>query len=144
MTAIRPSQIRQAGASVDDVLAWDGTEWAPGAPSGGGSGDPSWTTPGSYSNSWVAFGSPYASPGYRKLSSGLVLLRGLAKSGTGTNPSIFTLPSGYRPGAQQFFTTTSNGNLQTIEILTNGTVQVTSPYSNVYVSLDGISFYADA
>lgn len=56
---IRLSQLKQSGASTDDVATWNGTEWVPAAPPGGGalpadaagwlhddgSGTLTWTTP---------------------------------------------------------------------------------------------------
>lgn len=41
---MRPKQITQEGASVDDVLTWDGSEWGPAAPTGGSSGGSTGTT----------------------------------------------------------------------------------------------------
>lgn len=43
MARIDPKQIQQAGASTNDVLTWDGSEWVPTTPSGGGGG---WTDDG--------------------------------------------------------------------------------------------------
>jgi len=36
--ALDPSVITGTGASAGDVLTWDGSVWAPAAPSGGGGG----------------------------------------------------------------------------------------------------------
>jgi hypothetical protein len=38
MSKLRPYQIAQDGASVGDVLVWNGSQWVPDAPSGGGGG----------------------------------------------------------------------------------------------------------
>lgn len=52
-------------------------------------------------NGWVDYGSPYAPPGFRKIS-GTVFIRGLLKNGTVTNNTpLATLPAGFRPGYDQ-------------------------------------------
>lgn len=38
-----PSELTQAGATAGQALVWDGTQWAPGTVSGGGSGTPNYS-----------------------------------------------------------------------------------------------------
>ena len=93
-------------------------------------------------NSWVNYGGGYANAGYWKDSHGVVHLRGLVKSG-GTASTIFTLPAGYRPAANELFLVAS-GTTPTfaqIAIDTAGGVVFLNG-SNGYVSLSGITFRA--
>lgn len=46
MAQVDPKQLKQAGASPNDVLTWDGSEWAPAAGGGGGSTITGLTTAG--------------------------------------------------------------------------------------------------
>ena len=52
-------------------------------------------------NGWVNYGAPFGPCGFRKLSSGLVLVRGLTQGGSSVH--ICTLPPGYRPGIRMLF-----------------------------------------
>lgn len=88
-------------------------------------------------NSWVYFGSN-SLPGYYKDSFGRVHLRGFVKSGTIGN-AIFTLPVGYRPALREFFAVVSNDLFGACYVDSNGDV-IAYKGSNVYFSLDGISF----
>jgi hypothetical protein len=65
-------------------------------------GDSGWINM-TLTNGFAAYGSPYATPSYRKIGS-RVYLRGLADLGTITT-AIATLPVGYRPVAQEMFAT---------------------------------------
>jgi hypothetical protein len=96
----------------------------------------------SLSNSWVTFGAPYATPGYLKTSDDLVLLRGIIKNGT-MGAVAATLPAGYRPGATLVLTRISNSGLGRVDINNVGSIVPTTPSSNVYVSLEGITFQAE-
>lgn len=79
---------------------WNGTTWCfhsviP---------DPDWIN-ASLLNGWVNY-TGFAPAGYRRLASGLVLLRGLVRSGTVGAP-IFILPPEYRCNAQMLFDSAS-------------------------------------
>lgn len=90
-------------------------------------------------NSWVTYGFPYSTAGYR-VSADVVHLRGLVKSGT-WGAVMFTLPSGARPTETRLLPTMSTGVLSALEVTSNGEVKVASGAggSNVYVSLDGLT-----
>ena len=99
-------------------------------------------------NSWVTYGSPYTTPQYTKSSDGLVSLKGLVKSGNtagleadNTNV-IATLPAGYRPAMRALYCVSSNNNYSRIDIDNSGNIRYITG-SNVWLSLDGITFYAD-
>lgn len=89
-------------------------------------------------NSWVNFGGAFTPAGYTKDGYGMVKLRGLVKSGTLGSP-IFTLPSGYIPSFTHIFAVASNDLFGEVRVDTSGNV-FTAVASNLYVSLDGISF----
>lgn len=100
----------------------------------------SWFTP-TFQNSWVNFGTPHEEAGYMKDSMGFVHLRGLIKSGTAS--LIFTLPSGYRPKAQQMIATiTATNAFGRLDIKADGSVEATS-YNNGYFSLNNVTFKAE-
>lgn len=101
----------------------------------------SWQTP-TMTNSWVSFGGSFGPVAYMKDSMGFVHLRGLIKSGT-MNAAAFMLPAGYRPVATCDFIVLSNSGIGAIEVNTPGDV-VPVIGSNVYVSMDGITFRAEA
>lgn len=97
----------------------------------------SWTAP-SLLNSWANYGGAYNSAGYFKDSLGIVHLRGLVKDGT-IGQSIFTLPAGYRPTANEVLVTISNGAIGRIDIAADGNVYATTG-DNTWFSLDGVTF----
>lgn len=110
-------------------------------------GDSAWTD-ATLLNLWVAYGAPYANPGYRKAGSREVRLRGMVKNGTLGSP-IFTLPAGYRPGAQILVPTMLGGNNPGLATITTGgdvtAFQGAGPVgTNAFVALDHITFYAEA
>jgi hypothetical protein len=81
------------------------------------SGDTKWVTP-TLSGTWLYYGWPFATPGYRRLN-GIVYLKGLVKNGGLV--VIFQLPVGFRPLEQRLFS--SQGvSPQRIDVLTNGEV----------------------
>lgn len=98
-----------------------------------------WTAP-TFLNSWINNGSGYNNAGFYKDEFGIVHLRGLVKSGT-MQASIFTLPTGYRPAAREFFGTVSNALFGSVYIDPDGSVVPWSG-SNAWFSLDGITFKA--
>lgn len=91
-------------------------------------------------NSWVNYGPNYNPAGYWKDPFGIVHLRGIISSGT-MSTTAFTLPPGYLPANREQFACVSNYSVGAVEILPTGTV---FPFvgSNVYFSLDGITFRA--
>jgi hypothetical protein len=104
--------------------------------------DTGWVTP-TLLNSWVAYGAPFATAGYRKDAAGYVHLRGLVRTGTVVT-SIFVLPAGYRPAEQLIFSTNSSATTASrTDILTSGGVFAQTG-ANAYWSLDGIIFKAEA
>lgn len=94
---------------------------------------------------WVVFGAPFASIMVRRRGQH-VTVRGLVK--TGTSGTIFQLPSGYRPGANELFTTVCSAGIAAIQVVAaTGFVvlnNVSSGGSTAgFMSLDAISFFTD-
>jgi len=101
----------------------------------GASGEPS------FENGWVNYSSSYNTAAFYKDVEGFVHLKGLVKNGT-VNTTIFTLPTGYRPGRQWLMITETNSNTDCrLDVKTNGNIG-TQGGSSAWVSLDGIIFYA--
>ena len=97
--------------------------------------------PLAYVNGWADYGSPYGPAGYRKLSSGLVVLKGLVQGGV--SGVIAVLPAGYRPGFQPLFNMQTSPNVACrVDITTTGVIQHTGG-NNGWISLDGITFLAE-
>lgn len=98
-------------------------------------------------NGWLAWTHPATTYGPRAtLKEGIVFLDGLIKPGTTANyTTLFTLPVGYRPAVNRFFSVaTANGAaVRQIQILSGGIVRLGESYAGSYVSLDGISFRVD-
>lgn len=96
-----------------------------------------------FENLWANFGG--TSVQYMKDALGFVHMRGLAASGT-VGANICTLPSGFRPSAEQRFASISNNGsgfvLGAARVLTTGAV-VCLFGGNASFSLDGVIFYAD-
>lgn len=92
-------------------------------------------------NSWVNFGLSFNNAGYMKDSMGFVHLKGLIKSGTIAS-AAFTLPVGYRPGADTAYPTNSNSAFGIIQVLANGNV-IPLQGSNAFFYLEGITFKAE-
>ena len=94
-----------------------------------------------YVNGWANYGAPFGPAGYRKLSSGLVVLKGLVQGGTASG--IATLPAGYRPGFQPLFNMQTSPNVACrVDITTTGVISHTGG-NNGWISLDGITFLAE-
>lgn len=111
---------------------------------GAGSGDATWTVP-TLTNSWVDFGTGFATTAYRKDGQGFVHLKGVVKGGA-TGTVAFTLPAGYRPGSIRMFGGgTSGSGVPRIDVGTDGTVTIRGvSASTVAMSVDGITFLAEA
>lgn len=95
-----------------------------------------------FSNSWVNYGGTFFSAAYRKVE-GVVQFRGVIKTGTVGLPA-FTLPAGYRPNFTVVLSTVSNAAAGRVDVTNTGTVVPMAPSSNVYVSLDGLTFNAES
>jgi hypothetical protein len=104
----------------------------------GDSGEPA------FENGWVNYGSQYNGARFMKDAIGFVHLGGLVKDGTVDAP-IFTLPSGYRPGARQIHVTVNDSDEEghRIDVDTDGTVTPAGSISTGWTSLENITFYAE-
>jgi hypothetical protein len=135
----------QNGSGSSRILGWVG--WHRPLGGGPGGGDPgAWQTP-TLLNSWVDFGNPYGPTAYRKDLNGVVHLRGVIKDGTTTGGTVvFTLPAGFRPGAnleEIFVATTNPQNSAEVVVEADGDVAIYGA-SATYISLSGITFVATA
>lgn len=93
-------------------------------------------------NSWLSYGSPYATAGYIKTGDDYVELRGAVKSGT-SGTYAFTLPSGYRPLTDLIIPIVSNGSTTPANIniiASSGLCYINSGSANTLVSLGGVRF----
>lgn len=103
---------------------------------------PRWGKP-ALINNWVCFDDAeptYACPAYTITSSGLVLLRGMAKSGTVGQP-MFSLPERIAPRAYMVLPTSSNSLLARVDVNASGDVTVAYGASTTnYVSLENVSY----
>ena len=88
-----------------------------------------------FQNSWVNYGSGYATAAFMKDALGFVHIKGSIKSGTVAQP-IFTVPTAYRPATIQQFAIPSNAALATLQINTVGEVTILACGSNAWASLD--------
>lgn len=80
----------------------------------------SWTAP-SFNTGWGNLAG-YQAVRYKKVGD-FVFLRGMAIRNSGSNTTIFTLPSGFRPAADEFFICMSNSNtLARVRVNSSGTV----------------------
>lgn len=94
-------------------------------------------------NSWVAYGGIYASPQYTKGADGLVSLKGFIKNGTTTAGTIIaTLPAGYRPIGKVLAEAYCDSFYARIDVDTTGNITIYNG-TNGWLSLDGLTFYAD-
>ena len=92
---------------------------------------------------WVNHGDGFAPVKYWKGPDNMVHITGLIKNGvTSEGTVIFTLPSGFRPGAKELFTVTQNNVIGRIDVNNNGNVLVVKAGA-VFTSLVGISFLAE-
>lgn len=92
-----------------------------------------------FTNSWVVFGGGWQVPGFWRDPLGIVHLRGLMKDGT-VGSSAFTLPPGFRPALAETFAIISNAAFGRLDVLADGTVTPIAPSSNLWVSLNGVTF----
>ena len=101
----------------------------------------------SLQNSWVWYGTGFATPLYTKGTDNVVLLKGLIKGGTATTAVVTTLPAGYCPKERHLLSTIAFGNWSRIDIIPNGNgtcnVVPGTGASTVWLSLDGLRFVAE-
>lgn len=103
-------------------------------------GDQLWN-PFAYSNGWADYAPPFSPCGYRKLATGLVILRGLTLNGTGA--LICTLPPRYRPGIQMLFIAETAPNASCrLDLSPAGELTHTGGNSG-WISLNNICFLAE-
>jgi prepilin-type N-terminal cleavage/methylation domain-containing protein len=106
-----------------------------------------------YQNGWSDYGSPYATGGFTRTSTGAIILKGLLKR-TGSvvlDETIAVLPSGYRPytGIQSshlhsFNVAITGADTATIKISKDGEIIASSNVSATATSLDRIAFMPNA
>lgn len=96
------------------------------------------TTQPAFENGWANFAG-YQVARFWKDPMDLIHLEGVIALGT-VGAAAFTLPAGYRPGIAVMFGTISNSTIGRIDINILGQVVPLSPSSNVWVSLNGLSF----
>ena len=94
-----------------------------------------------FQNSWVNYGAPEESAGFRKYPDGRVTLKGGIKSGTPGSTSVaFTLPAGYRPPKPAYAVVEVNGPATGyVTIGTDGTVVIRTG-STTWTDLTGVDF----
>lgn len=101
-----------------------------------------WTN-ATYTNGWASYGATFSPARYIKDDLGVVHLDGLIMNGT-MNTSAFTLPAGFRPSYTQIYAAVCNPNaIGRLDIQANGSV-IPSAGSNVFFSLAGVTFLAEA
>jgi hypothetical protein len=95
----------------------------------------------SLTNGWLNYGGGFNAAGYWRDPFGVVHLRGFIKSGA-LGQAACTLPAGYRPAANEGMATVANGAFGFLQITSAGLVIPSSPSSNVWFSLDNVTFRA--
>lgn len=109
-------------------------------------GEPTnWAEP-ALENGWANFGAGFGTAAYRKDGLGYIHLRGLIKSGTASiGTQLLSLPAGFRPGSHLMFSCTDgNDNGRRVDVESGGVVRLGTSVNNIYLSLSGISFKAEA
>ena len=94
-----------------------------------------------YVNGWTDYTSTYVPCGFRKLSSGLVILRGLVMNGSAAH--ICTLPVGYRPGIQMLYIAETSPNIDCRLDLSPAGVLTHSGGSAGWISVCNVCFLAE-
>jgi hypothetical protein len=100
-----------------------------------------------FQNGWTNYGGSWPAASFRKLASGLVLLRGLVVGTGGAGATIFTLPAGHRPGGGlgQRYACVQNNALGVCNAYYDGRVEMEAPAAATpYLFLDNIRFLAEA
>ncbi|MFY0567059.1 hypothetical protein ACN28E_24920 [Archangium lansingense] len=100
-----------------------------------------------WQNSWLPYNQAIYGPvRYRKNDSGEVWVKGVAGAPSpapAANSTMFTLPSGYRPGERRLWATSTGTALVDVEVLPDGTVRVPSIAAGGRLTLDMVRFQAD-
>jgi hypothetical protein len=105
-------------------------------------GDSAWVIP-TLLNSWVNYDATlFTGARYRKLNTGMVVIQGLVKSGTGPTSTFFTLPAGYRPLKQLIFPAIANNTFARVDVQADGQVVWSTGGTNAFIDLN-LSFYAE-
>lgn len=94
---------------------------------------------GRYQNGWTTHSN---SPGFRKLSSGMVKMQGAVQGGSAHPAAIFNLPGGYRPAVEQRVPVLTDGGLGWVGVFADGNVTHVSG-SNAMVDLSPVTFFAE-
>ena len=103
--------------------------------------DSGWQTP-TLLNGWVNFLAGNQSARYRRLSSGLVVIEGVIKSGNQLDGTpLFTLPAGFRPSGDILFAASSGSQPAGLTVRPFGDVVTGYNVSPSWLSIT-ISFYA--
>lgn len=95
-----------------------------------------------FQNGWGNYGSGWPPAAFSKSASGVVYLRGLVNAGT-VGATIFTLPAGFRPGANSHHAVAANGVFAYAYTITDGTVYLVTGASNGWLDLISIKFRAE-
>lgn len=113
-------------------------------------GDAAWHVVGAagepaFINGWSDLGGAFGATRFRRLSTGLVILKlGVTRNPTAAT-AAFQLPAGYRPGDILCFTSSNNGGFYTTtDIGANGDVVPNSPAIGALNWVNTICFYAEA
>lgn len=75
-----------------------------------------------FQNSWVNYAAGLVTAAFRKFPDGRVLIKGTIKNGSAIGTTFFTLPAGYRPGADMTFATDSGGAFGRFQVQADGDV----------------------
>lgn len=86
-------------------------------------------------NNWTDYGSPHVSAAYTRTKSGVIVLKGLVKNGTGT---IGVLPEDYRPDKSIMFASAANQTFGRLDVNPSGDVNPT--VGTGWFSLEGVTF----
>lgn len=133
-------------ADEDVCERWSGSAWQQVAVNDATvGGDEDWHEVGAsgepaFENSWANYGGAFTVVAFRKLSSGLVVVKGLTTGGGGT--LVFTLPSGYRPAETLINNQRTGASDGDNRVDINNAGGIVSTETGSWVSLE-MSFYAD-
>lgn len=129
----------QRGPRADQAVLWGELPPPPLPPDA----DIAWN-PLPYINGWADYGdAAYGLAGFRKLSSGLVIMRGLVAHATTPPPAgICTLPVGYRPSIMSLTVAYHSSGVCRMDLSYGGLVSH-SAGSAGWISLNNICFLAE-
>ena len=101
-----------------------------------------YTSVTTFGSGWVnAYGAPYAPVGFKINPDGNVIIRGTAYASSTPSSTILTLPVGYRPAADGFYSAWTTGDvIKRIKVDTTGVISITSPSTSMEVDLSNIQF----